>query len=174
MNTPNEIYGIGRLTGFAASILFIVAFILTLWPGRRRLATAGVLYAVGVLAGMTFSVYFYVGFARIIFGMSSMSVANSPVVMALAGLIWPTCAVGYAAGAIALLWPSISQEKALRRGKLLHLVIGLPLALWVGISPPSPFASAFGVGWLVYALLWFRIRESYPNFSSSRNAEPAQ
>jgi len=166
---PHNIYAVGQVTGFAASVIFIVAFILTLWPGHKRLATAAVLYVVGMMAGWAFTVYFYIGSAQMVYGMSRMSVSSSPVATAILGSIRPIAIIGYAFAASALLWPSISQKKAVRRGKLVHLGIGLPLALLAGLSPLSSATFAFGVGWLVYALLWFRIRESYPCFFGSRD-----
>ncbi|HZL42044.1 MAG TPA: hypothetical protein VFD66_02040, partial [Verrucomicrobiae bacterium] len=71
---PQYFYGFGRMTGFAASVVFIVAFFFTLWPGRRRLATAAVLYALGLLIGLAFSVYFHIGFAWNVYRMSRMSI----------------------------------------------------------------------------------------------------
>jgi hypothetical protein len=159
MSNPQRLYDIGRLAGLAASIALTVAFILTLWPGRRRLAAAAVLYAMGVLSGIAFSVYFTGGFAWTVSGLSGMGTDSSPVLILLAGLLRTALAIVYAVGAAALLWPSIGQEKALRFGKLLHLAVGLPAAALAGLCPLSPLAFAFGVGWLVYALLWFRIRE---------------
>ncbi len=162
MNNPPNLYAIGSVTGLAASVALSVAFILTLWPSRGRLATSAVLYVIGLLSGIIFSVYFTGGFARIMSGLSRTNADSSPVLVLLAGLLRPALAVVYALGAAALLWPSIPQEKAIRLGKLLHLALGLPTAALTGLCPLSPVASAFGVGWLVYALLWFRIRENYP------------
>ncbi len=158
------IYTLGRVTGIAASVALGIAFILTLWPSRGRLAASAVLYAIGFLSGITFSVYFTGGFAWTVSGLSPMSVDSSPVLVLLVGLLRPMLAVGYSLGAVALLWPSIPQEKALRLGKLLHLTVGLPAAGLAGLCPLSTVASAFGVGWLAYVLLWFRIREGYAGF----------
>lgn len=166
------LYTLGRITGLIASVAFVIAFILTLWPSRSRLAASAVLYVIGFLSGITFSVYFTGGFAWSISSLSRMSTESSPVLILLLGLVRPAFAVGYALGAAVLLWPSIPQEKALRLGKLLHLAVGLPAAGLAGLRPLSPVASAFGVGWLVYVLLWFRIREGYVTFLSSRNSEP--
>lgn len=168
----HSIYSIGQLTGFVASVILIAAFILTLWPGRKRLATAAVLYVVGIMSGLSFTVYFYIDRAQMLYGLSSMSVSGSPVAIAVVEAIRPIAVVGYAFAASALLWPSIPQQKALRGGKIVHLGIGLPLAMLASLTPLSSATFAFGVGWLVYSLLWFRIREGYPNFSSSQNIEP--
>jgi hypothetical protein len=166
MSSPPNLYAIGNVSGLAASATLVAAFVLTLWPSRGRLAASAVLYVIGMLSGIIFSVYFTGGFAWVTSGLSRMSADSSPVLVFLVGLLRPALAVVYALGVPALLWPSIPQEKAMRFGKLLHLVLGLPAAALAGLCPLSPVASAFGVGWLVYALLWFRIRESYPHFSS--------
>jgi hypothetical protein len=159
---------IARVAGLVAGVVFITAFILTLWPGRRRLVTAAVLYAVGLLACMGCFAYFTGGFTWMMYGMSD---TGSPKPIAFVGLIWPIWAVGYAGVAIAFLWPSISQKKALWWGKIVHLVIGFPF-IATHTFGGSDHAPVFEVGWLVYALLWFRIRESYPTFLNSRNLEP--
>jgi hypothetical protein len=161
MSGPHNLYAIGSITGLSASVALTVGFVLTLWPSRGRLAVSAVLYVIGLLSGIIFSVYFTGGFAWIMSGLSRMNADSSPVLMLLVGLLRPALAVVYALGAAALLWPSIPQGKAIRLGKLLHLALGLPAAALAGLCPLSPVASAFGVGWLVYALLWFRIRESY-------------
>jgi len=70
----------------------------------------------------------------------------------------------YAAAAIWLLLPSIPQARAMFLGKLLHLVFLPPLVLWlsIGLVNHSITLLPYDLTWLVYALLWFRIREAYP------------
>jgi hypothetical protein len=166
-------------TSLVAGLISSIAFVLTLWPSQCRVKAAAVLYGVGIFMTMGVLAYYFGRLVWMMYGLSDSGRANP---IALVGLICPIWAIGYAGSATAFLWPSISQKKALRCGKVVHLAIGLPLALWMGIHPASPHASAFGVGWLVYALLWFRIRENYPAFldnqkagdSKAHNLEPAQ
>jgi hypothetical protein len=162
---PPYVFSIGRITGFAASMAFIVAFAFTIWPGRKRLVAAAIIYVIGILNGMAFRALLIPSFANIVSGLSRMNVSNDATLIKVLGMIWPAWLFIYALSASALLWPQIAQEKALRLGTIVHFAIGLPPALSYGVSNISPVGTAFGVGWLVYALLWFRIRESYSKFA---------
>ena len=133
---------LGR-AGLLASAVFFVAFILTLWPSRRQVSIAAVLYCAGIFINMGAFAYY------------------SWLTVRMAGLIWPVWAIAYAAGAAILLWPSILQKKALTFGKILHLVFGL-IPMTVQAVHMTPFyATTFEVFWFIYALLWLRIRENY-------------
>jgi hypothetical protein len=157
-----------RQTSLLAGIIFSISFILTLWPGRRRLIAAAVLYSAGILITMGFIVYYICFFMRMIYGLSDSGHANniSPL-----GLIWPMWAIAYPCLAIAFLWPSIAQKRALWWGKIVHLAIGLPIIIATHALNRTTFAYGLEVGWLAYALLWFRIRESYPIFFRDSNLE---
>jgi hypothetical protein len=81
----------------------------------------------------------------------------------------------YASAAVWLLWPSIPQQKALRFGKILHFVILPPLILWLSVGWVDNHLRLlpYDLTWLVYVLLWFRIREGYiagPNNSLQATA----
>jgi hypothetical protein len=143
---------------FIAGVIFSVSFVLTLWPGQRRLKAAAVLYSVGILTTMGALAYYLGIFVGMTYGLSD---SGRPNTVALVGLIWPIGAIGYAVSAVAFLWPSISQKKALRWGKIVHMAIGLPLIVATHALDRPAFTHGLEVGWLVYALLWFRIRENY-------------
>jgi hypothetical protein len=155
-----------RQTSVLAGIIFSISFILTLWPGRRRLMTAAVLYCVGILVAMGFIVYFTCILVWMGYGLSD---SGRPNTIALLGLIWPIWATAYPIIAIIFLWPSIPQKKALLWGKVVHVVIGLPIIVATHALNRATFAYGLEVGWLTYTLLWFRIRESYPAFISNSN-----
>jgi hypothetical protein len=86
-------------------------------------------------------------------------------------LLWLLGTFSYPVVAGALLWPSLPQAKALRWGKFLHLVIGLPLILTQILTLRLAHPSVLGLIWVTYAALWFRIRESYPTFLSNDSIE---
>jgi hypothetical protein len=145
-----------------ALITFFAAFVLTLWPNRVRIMAAAVLYAVGTWISLGIVARNYFLMVRISYGLSDSGSANTA---ALFWLLLPITAVIYALAAPALLWPSIPQAIAMRYGKILHLVL-IPLLALVMFA--QAYANSHGyflsdqLKWLVYALMWFRIRQAYP------------
>ena len=98
---------------------------------------------------------------RMSYGLSD---SGSPNSVALVGLVLPVVAIIYAISAVVLLWPPIPQRNAMRWGKVLHLVILSPLAI---LAFAITYQRVHGLlsnelKWLVYGLLWYRIREGYP------------
>ncbi|HTI98999.1 MAG TPA: hypothetical protein VL527_08955 [Dongiaceae bacterium] len=136
-------------------ITFLVAFVLTFWRGRQVAQTAAAMFCVGTLAqlGALADRYFEIW----VINSGSNDVA---AVLGLFVAVWCVC---YALGAAALLWPAIPQRKAVIFGYWLHLVFLLPLLIFfmVGIMEHVYRFFPFEIGWLVYPLLWFRIREAY-------------
>src|SRR5579872_2228987 len=106
------------LAELAATLVFLAAFALTLWPGPRRLVTAAVLYAAGLLVSVGASACRACIVVAIAYDSSD---SGRPDTVALTGLVWPVLALGYTITAIALLSRSIPQQRALRVGKVLHL-----------------------------------------------------
>lgn len=155
--------GLIERAAVVGSLALISAFMLTLWPGKRRLTVAAVLYGVGVLASMAPSIYHGFLLVRISYGLTD----SDPNPIALVWLIWPLWAVSYPVAAAALLWPSIPQEKALRWGKFLHIAIGLPPMLIQILSTSPVYAKAFGLSWVAYTVVWFCIRENHRGFLRS-------
>jgi hypothetical protein len=169
----------GWIPGFA----LLAAFILTFWSRRIISRLAATLYSVGALVGIGLIAYARIFSIWVNYHLTDGPPAD-PAILAVA-LSLPIGTVLYAFGAVALLWPGIPQEKALGLGKILHLII-LPLLILIMVI--AAFFSFHGevyseLGWLVYAFLWFRIRESYNGAftnhlatdpSGVRNLEPAQ
>lgn len=159
--------------GWVAGIALSTAFILTFWSSLTFQRLAAALYSVGTLVGIGVETYAWVVFLWMNFHLTDApSVHYGPFI---AALVLPTGKFLYGLFAVALLWPGISQEKALRLGKILHLII-LPLLVsaMFALALLQPRDYDFSdVRWLIYGPLWFRIRESYATFSVSRNLEPA-
>jgi hypothetical protein len=158
-----------EISRWIACITFFAAFVLTLWPDTRRAWCAAVLYSVGLLARLIYLAIRY--FSTVASGSDGYPSDVHPtdcVVIAIWVLI-------YASAAVWLLWPSIPQQKALRFGKILHFVILPPLILWLSVGWVDNHLRLlpYDLTWLVYVLLWFRIREGYiagPNNSLQATA----
>lgn len=142
-------------------ITFLTAFVLTFWRGRVISRLAAALYSVGTLVGNGFTIWAWVMVVWINFHLTDApSVDYGALWIAL---ILPAAVALYTLGAVILLWRGISQRKALRLGKILHLIV-LPLFLLVMMAGSlfsrgglaAPWASSF-----ICALMWFRIRERY-------------
>jgi len=92
--------------------------------------------------------------------------SGAPNTMALIWFLLPVTMIGYALVAPVLLWPSIPQATAMRYGTILNLV-SIPLVAILTFA--QIYVSTQGymlpdeLKWLVYALLWFRVRQSYDN-----------
>ena len=137
-----------KITNWIACITFFAAFVLTLWPDRRRSCWAAASFSLGLLARLIYLAIYY--FSAVTDG------GDSHPTECLVISAW---VLVYAVAAVWLLWPSIPQQRALRLGKILHLVVLPPLVIWldVGWADMNPF----NLTWLLYAVLWFRIREAY-------------
>jgi hypothetical protein len=153
--------------GWIAGGCFVAAFVLTFWPSRMRSTLAAILFAVGILTRLSAFAYAYFTAAGAAWGFSTDS--QPP------GVTWwamPLLLIIYALAACVLLWPFISQQRALLLGKILHLLIGIPLFAFFLIPDTLRLHRILELTWLVYALLWFRIRESYlegwPNHALQR------
>lgn len=144
--------------GLIAGLAFVAAFVLTFWPNRWRLAAAAVLYVAGILTCTGCFAYHIHTLARMV---DISKGTGTPNIFAFIGFILPLWHLGYAAGACVLLRPSIAQTKAMLFGRIWHLTIGLPLIAAQIAYGMAPRNAALDTGWLVYALLWFRIRHCY-------------
>jgi hypothetical protein len=149
---------------WVAAITLLIAFILTFLRRQPALGFAAVFYSIGTLVNIGVKVY---GWGMLTVLGYSLSDSGSPNTSVLYFLPIPIGALAYAIAAVVLLWPGISQEKAIRRGKILHLIF---LPLLVSIIFIGGFLSEFpghlfsDLVWLIYGPLWFRIRESYGVF----------
>ena len=142
--------------GWIAGGSFVAAFVLTFWPSRLRSSVAALLFTVGILTRLSTFAYAYFTAAGAAWGFSR---DTQP-----AGVIWwtmPSILVIYAIAACVLLWPFIVQQRALLFGKILHLLVGIPLFAFFLVPDTLRYHRILELSWLVYALLWFRIRESY-------------
>jgi hypothetical protein len=123
------------------------------------------LYAVGALTNLGILAFGYFQGIAIGWGTSDGPPRSFP----LSALLLPVGILGYAIAASALLLPFISQQRALCFGKILHLVVLPLLIVFLLVGPFYQFQRmiAHSLTWLVYGLLWFRIREGYPDRRSN-------
>jgi hypothetical protein len=144
-----------------ASLAFFVAFILTLCPSRKRIYGAAILFTFGTWISLGILAKNYSIMALIAYGASDSGSLNT------AGLFWlllPVTAMAYAWIVPIFLWPSIPQATAMRYGKILNLIL-IPLLIALLFIRAYVETRGYFLGdqlkWLVYPLMWFRIRESY-------------
>jgi hypothetical protein len=158
-----------EISRWIACITFFAAFVLTLWPDTKRAYWAAASFCLGLLARLIYLAIYYFS------AVTARSDGYPSEVHPTDCLVISAWVLVYAAAAVWLLYPSIPQQKALRFGKILHLVVVPPLVLWlaVGWVDHRTILSPYDLTWLLYAVLWFRIREAYipgPNKSLQATA----
>ncbi len=157
MNSTNTFIFYPHIANWIACITFFAAFLLTLSPTEKRARVAAVLFSFGLLARL-------INLAVLNFSVVTSGSDGQPTnvhpTMSLISSFWIMI---YAIAAIWLLLPYLPQTRALFLGKVLHLVILPPLVLWlsVGLVNHTITVLPYDLTWLVYTLLWFRIREAY-------------
>jgi hypothetical protein len=143
-----------------ASLAFFIAFILTLWPRRVLILAAAILFAVGTWASLGVLARNYFVMGAMAYGMSDSGYPNT---VALFWLLLPLTIALYALFAPILLLPSIPQAIAMRLGIILNLTF---IPLMAGFNLLEAYVGTQGhflpdvLKWLVYALLWFRVRQN--------------
>jgi len=159
----NPLAHVANVGAGIASLTFFAAFILTLWPRQELTIGAAILYAIGTWVSLGILARNFYVMGAIAYGTSDSGVPNA------AASIWfllPITAIGYALIAPILLWPSIPQATAMRYGIILNLTL---IPLLTALLFARTYIGTQGyvlpdvLKWLVYALLWFRIRQSYDN-----------
>ena len=142
---------------WVAGITFFVAFALTCWPRRWSYISAAVLFSIGILTNLGVQSYIYFRSAIIGWGLSDGPAQSFPIM----GWLFPLWIAGYGVACCVLLLPFISHSRALLFGKILHLVILPPLVVlfMVGSYHEIHHLMPYQLSWLVYPLLWFRIRD---------------
>lgn len=143
-------------------IAFFVAFLLTLWPNRFRILTAAILWDVGMLANQ--GILAYDTFLRGGIAYAFNTSGGFPVF----GYLFPLVNLTLALWLSALLFPGVSQARALFVGKILLLVVWPAFVLlqwWPQQSRGGLHFFPLGTMWLIYPVLWFRIRELIGNRS---------
>ncbi|MCX7722001.1 MAG: hypothetical protein N2379_02940 [Verrucomicrobiae bacterium] len=150
----------GQCWGSGCANDVFAAFNLTLRPGKAHAAAAAVLYCIGTWVSLGIFARNY--FVAVLIG-CGLGAPETPPIVILPWLALPVMTVAYALAAGALLWPSIPQHKAIRWGSALH-TFALPLLiLFVFLGTYTRFHGYFPdqLKWLVYGLMWFRVRGSY-------------
>jgi hypothetical protein len=143
-----------NLIGCIAMTSFFTAFVLTFWPSRMRLVFAAILYGVGIIACQ--APYAYLHFAQ----GATWTFGRFPI------LEWllPTLLLLFAIAAALLLWPFIPQKIAFKCGIVLFFGVA-PVLIFLKLLPEYLqfhwLLRPFDLTWLLYAILWFRIRETF-------------
>jgi hypothetical protein len=164
MNPLGHAANVGATIAFVA---FFAAFVLTLRPRRTFTFAAAGLFTLGtwVSLGILARNFFVMG--TIAYGASD---SGSPNTAASFWFLLPVTLIVYALAAPVLLWPSIPQATAMLYGTILNLafvVLVSALTIFQVYETSHGYMLADVLRWLVYALLWFRIRQSYQHASDS-------
>jgi|JI10StandDraft_1071094.scaffolds.fasta_scaffold180141_2 hypothetical protein len=147
-------YPLHLFDSWIQGLTWIAVLLLTLWPTRRRLTVASVLWLLASLLKSGSAGYsLFVGVAMVM----SYSSRSFPV---LAWLL-PLVSLGVVFAEASLLRSSVRPDAAMRVGRILLLVVdpALQLVPHVGSFLRGIPDFPLGVVWLVPVLLWFRIRE---------------
>jgi uncharacterized membrane protein len=143
-----------------ASLTFFAALVLTLWPRRAMTIAAAILFSIGTWVSLGILAHHYFIIGTIAYGMTD----SGPNTIASLWFLLPIMAIVYALMAPVLLWPSIPQATAMRFGTILNLTL-IPLLAVLLFARTYISTQGFilpdVLKWLVYALLWFRIRQNY-------------
>jgi hypothetical protein len=132
---------------------FFTSFVLTFGSGKRRFTAAAIFYGIGILFCTSLPAYFrFFRGANWPFGLFPVLKWLMPILLLCFGI-----------AAVVLLWPSIPQKIAMRLAMTLFFVV-CPILIIVRMLPEIMqfhHRVSFDLTWLVYALLWFRIRDGY-------------
>lgn len=145
------------------------ALFLALWPTRRRLGIAALLWLIGSLVSSGLQGYALLAGVALVTSFSSRS-------FPLTGILFPLVSFGLIWVEAALLRPSVRQETALRVGRILLLGVGLVLRLLpAAVSIPRGVSqSPLDEEWLAPVLLWFLIRLTMGNLRGADPQDPPQ
>jgi hypothetical protein len=145
-----------------AGILLAAAFVFTFWRRRSLCWFAAGFYSVGTLVSIGVKVYLWLLSVWLVYGLGYSGNANVVVLAGLA-LTLPIFVSVYWLASVVLLFPWIPQKYAICFGKILHLVIFPIFFLVILISEfiGHPRQASLDLQWLIYGLLWFRIRETW-------------
>lgn len=139
---------------------FFASFALTFGSGKFRFAVAAIFYSIGMMFCMGVPVYFR------FFRGSNPSFAWFPILESLS----PIFLLCFGIAAVVLLWPSIPQLIAMRLAIILFFVI-CPILVVVRVLPEflqfEHRISSDLTSWVLYAVLWFRIRGGYEKARTS-------
>jgi hypothetical protein len=148
---------INCLAGVAA-VSFFAAFVLTFWPGRVPSALAAALYGIGIMSCLSPPAYYRFSSAATEHGWSFGYDRFPPL-----GWLMPVLLLCFGIAATVLLWPSIAQRTAIQFGALLFMLVA-PVLILIHLVPEYlqvHRVMSLDLRWILYAILWFRIRESY-------------
>jgi hypothetical protein len=149
-----------------AATAFFTSFALTFGSGRRNSTAAAIFYSIGILVSTGLSAYFR------FFRGSAWPFARFPTL----GWLMPILLFCFGIAAVALLWPSIPQKTATRLAMFLFIVV-YPILILIRMLPDIlqlHHRISFDLTWLVYAVLWFRVRDGYARMEKSNPGNSPQ
>ena len=152
---PNSMtsYQTHVVASWVQGLSWTAALYLTVWPTRKRLGGAALLWFIGSLVASGTQAYALLAAVAFMTSFSSRSFPLSAILIPFVsfGLVWIEAA---------LLRPSVRQETAMRVGRILLLGVSPALQLL-----PVVFSISRGVSsspldaeWLAPVVLWFLIR----------------
>jgi hypothetical protein len=147
-----------------AGAAFFASFALTFGAGRNYSRAAAIFYSIGIIARMSPDAWFH--FTR----GSNWTFGRYP---ALEWVI-PILLLCFGVAAAALLWPSIPQKVAIRLGMILFFVI-CPTLIFIRALPDFLQFHGyvyFDLTWILYATLWFRVRDRYAGIEEDMPGVP--
>jgi hypothetical protein len=149
-----------------AGTAFFASFVLTFGSGKFYSTGAAIFYSVGMMVSMTPFAYFHFSQG------SNWTFGRFPT------LEWllPVLLFCFGAAAVVLLSPAIQQKTAMRLGMILFFVI-CPILIVLRLLPQFlqfHHRVSFDLTWLVYAVLWFRVREGHPKIRKPKPAKVPQ
>lgn len=137
-----------------AGAAFFVSFASTFGSGKFCSIAAAIFYSIGMMTRMSPYAYFH------FFRGSNWTLGRYPILEWLTPILF----LCFGIAAVVLLLPSIPQKTAIRLGIILFLVI-CPILVLLRMLPQFllvHYRASFDLGtWILYAVLWFRVREGY-------------
>lgn len=141
------------VASWVQGVAWTAALFLSVWPTRKRLGIAALLWFVGSLVASGTHGYSLIAGVAFMTSFSSRPFPLSAILFPLVsfGLIWIEAA---------LLRPSVRKETAMRVGRILLLGVSPALQLLPSVISISRgvFQSPLDAEWLAPVLLWFLIR----------------
>ncbi len=143
-----------------AATAFFTSFALTFGSGSAYSRAAAIFYSIGIIARMGSDAWFN------FFRNSNWTLGRYQT------LVWviPNLLLCFAIAAAVLLWPSIAQKTAIRLAMILFFVI-CPILIVVRALPDFLQFHGyvyFDLAWILYAVLWFRVRDGYPRIQRDK------
>jgi hypothetical protein len=143
-----------------AATAFFTSFALTFGSGRVYSRAAAIFYSIALTARVSSDAWFN------FFRNSNWTLGRFQT------LVWaiPISLLCFAVAAAVFLWPSIPQKLAIRLAMILFFVI-CPILIVIRALPDFLQFHGyvyFDLAWILYAVLWFRVRDGYAQIQRNK------